>query len=161
MGGRRSPRKKKKEKKKEKRKEKERKKGTMNNVKLLHIKCCFFQFFNWKSWNDAPDHVLLFFMFNSLCFWAVYCDRPTQLSLEGERGGQGGGRPKKVALFQRHRHEEFSSGDSTWDFGLRSFRRPEIYCEGPPSFIWRERWWERRGKKILIIALLLYCSTNY
>ena len=33
---------------KEKRKEKkeEKKKGTMNNVKLLHIKCCFFQFFN-------------------------------------------------------------------------------------------------------------------
>ena len=41
----------------------------MNNVKLLHIKCCFFQFFNslvalknlkkfWpprKSWNDAPE----------------------------------------------------------------------------------------------------------
>ena len=41
----------------------------MNNVKLLHIKCCFFQFFNSlvalenkkkfapprKSWNDAPD----------------------------------------------------------------------------------------------------------
>ena len=48
-----SPRKKKKEKKKEKkkkekkrRKRKERKKGTVNNVKLLHIKCCFFQFFN-------------------------------------------------------------------------------------------------------------------
>ena len=69
------PRKKKKEKKKEKkekrekkRKKKERKKETMNNVKLLHIKCWFFQFFNspvalknfkkiWppprKSWNDA------------------------------------------------------------------------------------------------------------
>ena len=44
------PRKRKKERKKEK-KEKEkkvekRKKGTMNNVKLLHIKGCFFQFFN-------------------------------------------------------------------------------------------------------------------
>ena len=41
--------KRKKERKKEKRKKekkKERKKGTMNNVKLLHIKCCFFQFFN-------------------------------------------------------------------------------------------------------------------
>ena len=36
------PRKKKKRKKKEKKK---RKKGTMNNVKLLHIKCCIFQFF--------------------------------------------------------------------------------------------------------------------
>ena len=40
----------KKEKKEKKRKKeetkKERKKGTMNNVKLLHIKCCFFQFFN-------------------------------------------------------------------------------------------------------------------
>ena len=46
------PRKKKKEKrkkkkkieKKEKKREK-RKKGTMNNVKLLHIKCCFFPIF--------------------------------------------------------------------------------------------------------------------
>ena len=27
-----------------KRKRKEMKKGTMNNVKLLHIKCCIFQF---------------------------------------------------------------------------------------------------------------------
>ena len=45
------PRKKKKERKKEKRekkreKKRKRKKGTMNDVKLLHIKCCFFQFFN-------------------------------------------------------------------------------------------------------------------
>ena len=44
------PRKKKKERKKEKRekerKREKRKKGTMNNVKLLHMKCCFFQFFN-------------------------------------------------------------------------------------------------------------------
>ena len=38
--------KKEKKKKKKKKKKKERKKGTMNNVKLLHIKCCFFQFFN-------------------------------------------------------------------------------------------------------------------
>ena len=38
--------KKRKKKKKKKEKKKERKKGTMNNVKLLHIKCCFFQFFN-------------------------------------------------------------------------------------------------------------------
>ena len=36
-------RKKKKEKREKKRK---RKRGTMINVKLLHIKCCFFQFFN-------------------------------------------------------------------------------------------------------------------
>ena len=35
-----------KEKEKKKEKRKKRKKGTMNNVKLLHIKCCFFQFFN-------------------------------------------------------------------------------------------------------------------
>ena len=35
---------KKKEKKRKKRKE--RKKGTMNNVQLIHIKCCFFQFFD-------------------------------------------------------------------------------------------------------------------
>ena len=35
----------KKEKKREKKKEKE-KKETINYVKLLHIKCCFFQFFN-------------------------------------------------------------------------------------------------------------------
>ena len=52
--------------------------------------------------------------------------------------GEGMGEPKKVALFQRHRPEEFLSGDSAGDFGLRSLRRPEIYCEGPPSFIWRE-----------------------
>ena len=43
--------KRKKERKKEKiRKKREkrekRKKGTMNSVKLLHVKCCFFQFFN-------------------------------------------------------------------------------------------------------------------
>ena len=48
-GGRRlPPRKKKKRKKKKKvkkREKKERKKLTMNNVKLLHIKCCFFRFF--------------------------------------------------------------------------------------------------------------------
>ena len=37
---------KKRKKKKKKKKKKERKKGTMNNVKLLHLKCCFFQFFN-------------------------------------------------------------------------------------------------------------------
>ena len=40
--------KKKKKKRKRERKEKKRekrKKGTMNSVKLLHIKCCFFQFF--------------------------------------------------------------------------------------------------------------------
>ena len=57
LGGPSPPRKKKKrkkerkERKKEKRERKEkkrekRKKGTMNSVKLLHIKCCFFQFFN-------------------------------------------------------------------------------------------------------------------
>ena len=49
LGGRRPPRKKKKEKKEKKKKrekkKKERKKGTMNNVKLLHIKCCFFPIF--------------------------------------------------------------------------------------------------------------------
>ena len=37
---------KKKKKEKKRKKKKERKKETMNNVKLLHIKCCFFQFFN-------------------------------------------------------------------------------------------------------------------
>ena len=37
-------RKKKKKEKKEKKK-RERKKGTMNSVKLLHIKCCFFPIF--------------------------------------------------------------------------------------------------------------------
>ena len=37
---------KKRKKRKKREKKKERKKGTMNNVKLLHIKCCFFQFFN-------------------------------------------------------------------------------------------------------------------
>ena len=39
-------RKKKRKKREKERKKKERKKETMNNVKLLHIKCCFFQFFN-------------------------------------------------------------------------------------------------------------------
>ena len=63
LGGRRPPkekektkkeRKKRKKKKKEKREKKEekRKKGTINNVKLLHIKCCFFNFsivrWHWK-----------------------------------------------------------------------------------------------------------------
>ena len=38
--------KKKKKKRKKRKKKKERKKGTMYNDKLLHIKCCFFQFFN-------------------------------------------------------------------------------------------------------------------
>ena len=67
--------KKKKRKKKEKKKKREkRKKGTMNNVELLHIKCLFFQFFNsqvalknkkkcWpprKSWNDAPAYIILY-----------------------------------------------------------------------------------------------------
>ena len=49
-GGATAPKEKEKRKKKrrkrkkegKKRKKKERKKGTMNNVKLLHIKCCFF-----------------------------------------------------------------------------------------------------------------------
>ena len=36
----------KKEKREKKRKKRKRKKGTMNDVKLLQIKCCFFQFFN-------------------------------------------------------------------------------------------------------------------
>ena len=98
--GRPSPpgkRKKRKEKKRKKRRKKERNEGTMNNVKLLHIKCCFFQFFNSpvalknkknspprKSWNDAPAcscWILLLnqtyksFKWNSiriiihLCFW--------------------------------------------------------------------------------------------
>ena len=43
--GKRRKKKRKTKKKKEKKREK-RKKGTMNNVILLHIKCCFFQFFN-------------------------------------------------------------------------------------------------------------------
>ena len=66
---RKKERKKEKREKKRKKREKERSLGTMNDVKLLHVKCCFFQFFNspvalkiqkkfWppprKSWNDAP-----------------------------------------------------------------------------------------------------------
>ena len=39
-------RKKKRKKRKKREKREKRKKGTMNSVKLLHIKCCFFQFFN-------------------------------------------------------------------------------------------------------------------
>ena len=42
---RKKKKRKKKEKKRKKEKKKERKKGTMNNVKLLHIKCCFFPIF--------------------------------------------------------------------------------------------------------------------
>ena len=53
-GKRKKERKKEKRERKEKKREK-RKKGTMNSVKLLHIKCCFFQFFNspvaWKNKN--------------------------------------------------------------------------------------------------------------
>ena len=52
LGGRCPPRKKKKRKKEEKREKREKKrkkrkikKGTMNDVKLRHTKCCFFQFF--------------------------------------------------------------------------------------------------------------------
>ena len=42
----RKKKKRKKQKKKEKKeKKKKRRKGTMNNVKLLHIKCCFFPIF--------------------------------------------------------------------------------------------------------------------
>ena len=37
----------KKKKEKEKRKKERKKKGTMNSVKLLHIKCCFFQLVRW------------------------------------------------------------------------------------------------------------------
>ena len=53
LGGRRPPRKNEKKKEKEKRKkEKKRKKGTLNSVKLLHIKCCFsnFSIVRWH-WN--------------------------------------------------------------------------------------------------------------
>ena len=42
---RKKKKKKEKKKKEKKKKKKERKKGTMNNVKLLHIKCCFFAIF--------------------------------------------------------------------------------------------------------------------
>ena len=49
--------------KKEKKRRKERKKkknGTMNKVKLLHIKCCFFKFFNsplaLKNKKICPPH---------------------------------------------------------------------------------------------------------
>ena len=50
LGGRRplppQGKRKKEKRKKKKRKKRKKKKGTLNNVKLLHIKCCFFQFFN-------------------------------------------------------------------------------------------------------------------
>jgi len=70
-----APKKNEKMKKTEKRERKEkkretRKKGTMNSVKLLHIKCCFFQFFNntvalkniKKCWHDAPALVPKFML---------------------------------------------------------------------------------------------------
>ena len=54
--GKRKKRKKERKKRKKKKREKKRKRKkrtTMNDVKLLHIKCCFFQFFNspvaWKN----------------------------------------------------------------------------------------------------------------
>ena len=49
--GKRKKEKKKEKKKKEKKREKKRKrkKGTMNDVKLLHIKCCFFPIFQWSG----------------------------------------------------------------------------------------------------------------
>ena len=48
QGKRKKDKKKEKKKKRGRKREKweKRKKGTMNSVKLLHIKCCFFQFFN-------------------------------------------------------------------------------------------------------------------
>ena len=48
------PKEKEKRKKERKRKEKKRekrKKGTMNSVKLLHIKCCFFSNFSIVRWH--------------------------------------------------------------------------------------------------------------
>ena len=53
---------KKKKKKKEKERKKERKKGTMNNLKLLHIKCCFSNFsivrWDWKKNWPPPEKKL-------------------------------------------------------------------------------------------------------
>ena len=49
---------------------------------------------------------------------------------EGGRGKNCGGTLSR-GFGQRLRPEEFSSRDSAGDFGLRSFLRPEIYCEGP------------------------------
>ena len=72
---------------------------------------------------------------HTICFPCLYRFIPELFTAIGPPSfiiGEGEGVAKKVALFQRHRHEEFSSGDSAGDFGL-SFRRPEIYCEGPPS----------------------------
>ena len=73
LGGTVAPKEKEKKEKKEekenrekKQKKERKKKGTMNNVKFLLIKCCFLQFLNSsvalkkkigplrKSWNDAP-----------------------------------------------------------------------------------------------------------
>ena len=69
--GKRKKKKRKKKRKKERKKREKRKKGTMNNVKFLHIKCRFFQIFNspvalenkkklgppkkklkWRHWSD-------------------------------------------------------------------------------------------------------------
>ena len=44
----------KKKKRKKNRKKEERKKRAMNNVKLLHIKYCFFQFFNSPDDGSTP-----------------------------------------------------------------------------------------------------------
>ena len=53
---------KRKKKKKEREKREKRKKGTMNNVKLLHIKCCFSNFlivrWHWKILKNPPKKKL-------------------------------------------------------------------------------------------------------
>ena len=44
--GKRKKEKRKKKRERKRKKKRKRKKGTMNDVKLLHTKCCFFQFFD-------------------------------------------------------------------------------------------------------------------
>ena len=82
---------KKKKKEKEKRKKREKKEGNydyMNSVQLLHIKCCFFQFFNsrwhWKikiicppkkklKWRPWLSECGLWLAARSTLFWPALC----------------------------------------------------------------------------------------
>ena len=108
------PRKKKKRKKRKKKKEKKRwkrKKGTMTDVKLLHTKCCFFQFFQCrgrlknkkffapprKSWNDAPG----------------WCRKGAKALYNGQSRGRCGRRMKKSMgrPMQRQMREANSEAD--------------------------------------------------
>ena len=145
-GGRR-PQKKKERKKEKVKREKKRKenrmKGYVNNVKLLHIKCCFLQFFNSpvalknkknfglprKSWNDAPARVSLQPNLARIC-WPLY---------------SWGGLSVKCALCSDWTHSLIQTSNSCWPKSWVSFMlMPKLN-----SIQWLRRWrrrqkWRRR-----------------